>query len=138
MSLRLAELGCQECLDEIPGDGRPHGPAAHAKDVHVIVLDPLLGREVIVDQRGADALNLVGAHLRSHAADADRQSTLHLQGSYAPRERYYIIGIVVALAQAMSAEIDDLMPRCAKLRNQVLLQTKSTVIGANSNAHTFS
>jgi hypothetical protein len=30
------------------------------------------------------------------------------------------------------------MPRRAKLRNQLLLQTKSTVIGGNSHAHILS
>jgi hypothetical protein len=49
MSRRLTELGCEKRLNEIPGDGWSHGPAAHTKDVHVIVFDPLSGREVVVD-----------------------------------------------------------------------------------------
>ena len=35
----------------------------------------------------------------------------------------------------MCPEIDDLMSRCAELFDQLFLQTKSTVIGSNSNAH---
>ena len=76
--LGLAELGRQERLDEIPGDRRPHRPAAHAEDVHVIVLDALPGREVIVDQAGANTRNLVGADRRADAAAADRHAALHL------------------------------------------------------------
>jgi hypothetical protein len=38
----------------------------------------------------------------------------------------------------MRAEIDDLMPRGAKLAEQFFFQTKSTVIGGNANAHTGS
>jgi hypothetical protein len=38
----------------------------------------------------------------------------------------------------MSPKIDDLMSRCAELAEQLLLQTKSTVIGGNPNAHMFS
>jgi hypothetical protein len=49
MTLGLAELSGQESLDKIPSDGGPHGSATHAKDVHVIVLDPLPSREVVVD-----------------------------------------------------------------------------------------
>jgi hypothetical protein len=49
-----------------------------------------------------------------------------------------VVGIVIALAQAMSAEIDDLMPRSAKLAEQFFLQTKSTMIGGNANAHIVS
>ena len=54
---------------------------------------------------------------------------------YGQRERDDVVGIVIALAQAMSAEIDDLMSRSAKLAEQFFLQTKSTMIGGNSNAH---
>ena len=53
MSLGLAELSCQERLDEVPGDRRSDGPAAHAEDVQVIVLDTLSGREMVVDQLSA-------------------------------------------------------------------------------------
>src|SRR5262245_29568200 len=62
VSLGLAECGGQECLDEVPGDGWSYGPTAHTQDVQMIVLDPLPGREVVVDERRADALHLVGTH----------------------------------------------------------------------------
>jgi hypothetical protein len=55
MSFGPAEFGCQEGLDEVPSHSRPNGPATHAEDVHVIILDSLPGREMIVDQRSADA-----------------------------------------------------------------------------------
>src|SRR6266403_4001135 len=75
VALGLTELGGQKRLDEIPGHRRSNGSPAHAKDVHVIVLDALPGREVVVDQTGADALDLVGAHRRADAAAADRKAT---------------------------------------------------------------
>jgi hypothetical protein len=49
----LTELSRQECLDQVPGDGRSHSPAAQANDVHVIVLDPLFRGKVVVDERRA-------------------------------------------------------------------------------------
>src|SRR5499427_9405739 len=138
VSLGLAECGGQECLDEVPGDGWPYGPAAHTQDVQVIVLDPLPGREVVVDERRADALNLVGTHCRTHTAAADRHSAFHLPGGNGPRERHDVVGIVIVLAQAMRAEIDDLMPRGAQLAEQFFLQMKSTVIRGHANAHRVS
>jgi hypothetical protein len=39
------------------------------------------------------------------------------------------------VAQRVRAEIKDLMARRAELSNQLLLQTKSTVVGGNSYAH---
>jgi hypothetical protein len=38
----------------------------------------------------------------------------------------------------MGAEIDDLMPRRAQVRDKLLLQTKSAVIRGNAKAHNFS
>ena len=65
MPIGLTELGAEERLDEIPGDGGPDRPSAHAEDVEVIVLDALLRGEVVVDERGADAGDLVGADRRA-------------------------------------------------------------------------
>jgi hypothetical protein len=51
----LAELGGQESLHEIPGHFRADRTSAHAEDIHVIILDALLGGEMIVDETGANA-----------------------------------------------------------------------------------
>src|SRR5437899_9742140 len=93
---------------------------------------------MIMDQRRSDTLNLIGTHRRADAAAADRHATIHLPRDQGPRERDHIVGIVIALTQTMSAEIDDLMARCAKLCDQFLFQTKSTMISGNSHAHIFS
>ena len=76
MPLGLTELGGQERLHEIPGHRRSNGSSTHTKNVHVIVLDALLGREMVVDQTGADTLDLVGAHRRPDAAAADREASI--------------------------------------------------------------
>src|SRR5262245_837212 len=49
VSLGLAEFGRQKRLDKVPSDCRSHRPAAHTKNVHMIVLDPLLCGEMVVD-----------------------------------------------------------------------------------------
>jgi hypothetical protein len=74
----LAELGRQEGLDQVPGGGRPHNATAQTNNVHVIILDSLPGREVVEDQTGSHALNLVGADGRTHAAAANSYSAIHL------------------------------------------------------------
>src|SRR5580704_3273654 len=71
MSFGLAELRCQECLHEVPSHSRAYRPATHAEHIHVIVLDALPSREVVVDQRGADAGYLVRADRGAIAAAAD-------------------------------------------------------------------
>src|SRR5512147_1578851 len=62
----------EECLHEVPGHFRTDRAAAHAQDVHVIVLNALLRREMIVNQTGANAFHLVGANGGADAAAADR------------------------------------------------------------------
>ena len=61
MSRGAAVFGGQISLDEIPSDFRANGSSAHAKDVHVIVLDALLRRKMIVNETGADAVHFVRA-----------------------------------------------------------------------------
>src|SRR5262249_23388064 len=92
----LTELGGQERLDKIPGGLRPDDATAHTNDIHMIILDSLTGREVIEDQTGADARNLVGADGCAHAAAAHRHSALHLTGRHRPSEWNNKIRIVIA------------------------------------------
>ena len=71
MSLFLAVRGGEISLDEIPGDFGSDSAPAHAEHVHVVILHALLRREVVVDERGADARDLVDADRRADAASAD-------------------------------------------------------------------
>ena len=59
MAFGLTVLRGQERLHEIPCHGGPDGASAHAEHVEVIVLDPLLRGEVVVDERRADPRDLV-------------------------------------------------------------------------------
>ena len=49
VAFSLAEVSCQKSFDKIPGQHGPHDPATETNNVHVIVLDPLPSREVIID-----------------------------------------------------------------------------------------
>jgi hypothetical protein len=95
----------------------------------VIVLDTLSGRKVVVDQRGADTRDLVGADGRADAAaavvislesmpitTADCHATLHLPCYDRRREGDHEVWIVIAIVQLVSAEID---PSCPAARSCV-------------------
>jgi hypothetical protein len=49
MSRRLTKLGGEKRLDQVPRHGWSHGPAAHAKNIHMIVLDTLSCRKMVVN-----------------------------------------------------------------------------------------
>jgi hypothetical protein len=110
----LAELSGKKCLDKVPRRSRPYCPAPQAKDVHVIILDPLLCGKVVFDQTGADAFDLIGANGCADAAAADRHAAIHFPGRHRPAERDYEIGIIIIGGQLASAEIDNFMPRPAQ------------------------
>src|SRR5208337_3882224 len=128
-----AELGCQEGLHQVPGHRWSYGPAAHADDVHMIVLDPLPGGEVVVNQAGANARNLVGADRGTDAAAADGDPPFHLPRNHSLGQWDDEIGIVVTRVQTMSTEIDHLMAGSSKLGHQLFLQTKPAMIGGDSH-----
>ena len=94
--VRLTEPGIQKRLGQVPGNGRSHRAASHTNDVHVIVLDALPGREMVVDQSGANAWNLVGTDAGTHAAAADRHAAFHLASGDSLSEWNDEIGIVIA------------------------------------------
>src|SRR2546422_1432755 len=48
VTLGLTELGPQKRLDEVPGRDPANDTPTHTDNVHVVVLDPLPGREVVV------------------------------------------------------------------------------------------
>src|SRR3974377_1391902 len=93
---------------------------------------------MVVDQTGADTVDLVGAHRRPDRAAADRKAAIHFPRYHRSGQGNDEVGIVVVGAQRVSAEINDLVARRAEWRNQPLLKTKSAVISGNSYAHKLS
>src|SRR5215469_3557813 len=73
----LAELSREKSFDKVPGHHGSHDAATQTNDVHVIVLDTLPSREVIIDQSGASSRNLVGTDGSANPAAANRNPTLY-------------------------------------------------------------
>ena len=120
MPIGLAELGAEKRLDGIPGHRGPDRPSAHTEDVEVIVLDALLRREMIVDERRTNARDLVGTHRRAHAATANRHAAFDLSRNDGLRKRHDEVGIVVGRIQRVRAEIHDLVAGVAQMRDESL------------------
>ena len=120
MSFGLTKFGGQEGLNEVPSHCGSHCAATHAENVHVIVLDALPGREMIVDQRGTDARNLVGTHRCPDAAATDGDATFDLPRRYSMAQRGDKVRIIVVGAEPVRTEIDNLMAGRTELRDQFL------------------
>src|SRR5262249_52558488 len=95
VSLGAAERRSDEGLRVIPGDLDAHDPPAQAQDVHVVVLDPLADRVMVVAQAGPDPSHLVGGHGRPDPATADDDPAVELAGRHGAGERNDVVGVVV-------------------------------------------
>ena len=77
MPLRLAELGLKKGFDKVPGHHGSHDPATQTDNVHVVILDSLSRREVIVDQTRSGSRHLVGADRGADTTATDGDSAFH-------------------------------------------------------------
>jgi hypothetical protein len=138
--LGVAELCGEERLDKVPGNRRALGPPAETEHVQMIVCHALPDREMVLDQGGAHASDLVGANAGTDAAAANRDAAIHPPRRHGARERDHEIGIVVVRVKVKGTKVDDLMPSGPKPSGYFLLQGEPTVIGGNPNVHhaTFS
>src|SRR5262245_42148508 len=96
MPRSLAVFGGEKGLDQVPGDGRAHRPATHAKDIHVIILNTLAGGKVVVNQRSASAGNFVSTDRRADTAAANGNAAFYFARDNGFRQRNDKIGIIVA------------------------------------------
>ncbi len=138
MPLGSTKLGCQECLNKIPGNFRTDRAPAHAQDVHVVILDALPGGKVIMNQTGTNTSYFVRTNRSTDSAPADCHAPVHIPSRDPLTQRYHIVRIIVIRVQAVSAKIDDLMSRRADPGDQLFLQGKSTVICCNAYSHAAS
>src|SRR6476469_5375783 len=77
VTLLMGESGVQEEPRQLTSQLDADHPRAEDQDVHVVVLDPLMGGVAVVAQPRADAGELVGRHRGADAAAADEHAALH-------------------------------------------------------------
>src|ERR1044071_10087226 len=138
VSFGLTEVCGEKRFDQIPGDGRSHGPAAHTKNIHVIIFDTLPRRKMVFDQRGVCALDLVGTDGGADTASTNCNAAVHHPCHDRPGQWNDEVGVIIVRRQLVGAKIDYLVTHRTKLCGQFLLQLKPAVIGGDSNAHIVS
>ena len=65
------EASGKKSLDQLQRERGPDHFSAQAKDVHVVILDALMGGEDVMDEAGTHAGDFVSGDGRSHAAAAE-------------------------------------------------------------------
>ena len=135
MPLRIGESRAEKCGNELLRQRWSHDTGAKAENVHRIVLDALMGRESVVAERGANAIELVGRHRGADAAAADEHTTIRSVFANRHRDSLRVVRIVVPGDELRGTAIDNVVARGADHVHQPIFQRKPRVIGANGYSH---
>jgi hypothetical protein len=135
MTWCTAKFGAQKCLYEIPSNLWPDCSPTHTQDIHVVILDTLLGREMIVNETCANAFQFVGAHGGADTAAANRHAPVYFARSNCLRQRYYEIRVIVVSRKLVRSKINNLVPPGENSRDEFLLQREPAVIRGYADVH---
>jgi len=114
MAYGAAKARGQESLDQFQGKRRSDHLSAETKDVHVIIFDPLMGRENILDKPGTRSGNFVRGNRRSKAAVAERNAALNLPRGDGLGQGDDEVWVVIPGVQLVCAVIHDFVPRATQ------------------------
>lgn len=134
MSLFTRELGVDEGSHEFYRDFFTNNACSQAQDVHVVVLDTLMGRINVVTDSGANSGNLVGSDTDSDTAAAQQNAAIRLTRHDYLTDSQCVVGIVDRAIRICTA-IDDRMARRLNDRHDPLLQRETAVITPQSDTH---
>ena len=135
VALVAAEGGLQEGVDEGQSLFLAVLAGADGHDVRVVVLAGQTRGRIGPHEGGAHAFHAVGGHLLAvaRAADDDAEAARLIDDSLCGlnAERRVVVERIVG----MSAMVDDIVTGLAQVRNDLLLEFETGVIGADMNAH---
>src|SRR5439155_7749198 len=78
IALAAVELRAEEGLDQLVGEARPDDAGAEAQDVHIVVLDALMGGVRVVAHRRANTRHLARCDGCAHAGAADEDAAFRV------------------------------------------------------------
>ena len=109
MARFAAERGGQEREGAFERRLRSDDPRAEREDVHVVVLDALVGGVRVVAHGGTDAGQLVRRDRGPDARPTDEDAAIGLAGLDGAPEPLGEVRVVVSRVGAVATEVDELM-----------------------------
>src|SRR5882724_825001 len=134
MPLVSRGLGAHKCANQFMRQFLANHTATENQNVHVIVLDPLMGRVRVMTQSGANPRKFVRGYRRTDAAATDQHGPLHLFAQNRRGHRFGEIRIIDRRRVAR-AEILHGVPHGTEIFGHFFLQWKSCMVGSDGNAH---
>src|SRR5580700_1448319 len=108
----------------------------HHQDIHVVVLDALMSRVVIVAHAGADAGHFVGGNANADAAAADEDAAFGASQLESAADSLGEISIVGGLG-VERAKIDDVVTEPLQIATDFLLEGITCVICSDGELHSY-
>src|SRR5262245_17240752 len=130
-----AERGSEEALRAVPSDRNTRGATSEAEDVHVVILDALACREIVVTKRRTCADHLVRSNGSTYATSTDENASPDLSRRHGTGQGQRKIWVVIVSVIDLVAEIHDLMPFFREQPGKLLLHFESTMIRAYAHYH---
>src|SRR2546428_733782 len=134
VALLARVAGGHEGPHQLVGEGGAHDASAQDEHVHVVVLDPLVGRVGVVADGGPHAGQLVGGDRRPHPAAADEDAALPPALAHGQADRLREVGVVHGRGRARP-HVDHLVPLLAEGLRHLLLEQEARVVGADDDLH---
>jgi len=134
MALQATESCREKSLNQFPRDRVAHHEATETNHVQVVVLDPLMRGETLVDQTGPDARDLVGRHTRPYSTPTYRHAAIHFPTGNRVCQRNDKIRIIVIRVRPVAAKIVHVVTGLAQPSLQKLLQLKTTMVSGDPNS----
>src|SRR2546423_9833233 len=133
VTIATVEMWPEEGGDQIFGKRRPHDLGAEAEDVHVVVLDALMGRVDVVANGGADPGELAGGDRGAHTRSADEHTTLGVPAEDRLAEFARLVRIVDPDGVGIGSQVHQLMP--GKRLEDGVTKTDAAVVECNRHLH---
>ena len=109
VAIRSTESRTEKIADAIPSHGDARRSAAEAKDIHVVVLDTLASREIVMAESGSYARYLVRGHRSSDSTTANQDTPFYLPARDRAGEGNGEVRIIVVRIAEVVPEVHDLM-----------------------------
>src|SRR6476620_4719437 len=108
VAFETGEPGAEKITHQLDSELGPDDPGTERDDVHVIVLDALVGREGIVTKRTTHSGQLAGGDAGPDTAPADDHPALGLAARDRATHRGRDVRVVVARYELRGVAVDDL------------------------------
>ena len=135
MAFRPGESGTQKVPHELDGKLGTDHARAEGDDVHVVVLDALMGREGIMAESTADAGELARGDARPDAAPAHEDAALGLAFHDSAANGCRHIGIVITEDWLFGSAVDDVESARPQLGEDRGAKGPSRVIATEGDSH---